>query len=586
MKNTTKLLLGFAILATVNFLLIACDNESDSDIFIVTFNSNGGSAVPSQEVPDGGKAAKPKGVSQQVNFALEGWYTDNNTFENKWNFDMDTVIEDITLYARWQAVSTLDYEDFGPVLVTTTYTVANAVHWINAVDAISNGGDDKAYIINITGDFSIEGIENYYDSYSYRYYYETSTFSEINDVTVSLRSDGKIITLSDDGNSLLCMWKSQNLIIRNVNLLGNNSNGSIVYIEDGIFSMHGGEIKNNMVSEDTIDYADGVYINKGNFTMYSGKISGNNCCGVHISEGTFIMYNGEISGNEGTGVSARTFTMHNGKISNNEGTGVSAGTFTMYNGKISNNEGTGVQSSNFTMHNGEISGNGYNGVRNFVGSFIMNGGTISNNTNIGVSIYVQSNRSSSFIMNEGIISGNLGGGVSTSVHVSGGESNIIMNGGTISGNTAEHGGGVYLYDWYGNGNINFTMNGGTISGNSASGDSYGGGYGGGVYAFGANKNFTMTGGIISGNTAYTGGGVCAGKFFTKYGGIIYGENEGVNSNIVSGGNTCGYAVYMDFFYDGKFFTGYRNTTLGEDDYITTSNELPEIVGETLNGWTR
>ena len=72
---------------------------------------------------------------------------------------------------------------------------------------------------------------------------------------------------------------------------------------------------------------------------------------------------------------------------------------------------------------------------------------------------------------------------------------FTMNGGKISGNTAEDmGGGVAV-----NQSATFTMNGGEISGNTAT-------TGGGVFNMGS---FAMTGGRITGNTATTGGGVAA-----------------------------------------------------------------------------
>ena len=82
------------------------------------------------------------------------------------------------------------------------------------------------------------------------------------------------------------------------------------------------------------------------------------------------------------------------------------------------------------------------------------------------------------------------------IDVSGGT--LELRNGSISGNTAPNGGGVYL-DY----NASFTMSGGEISANSASG-SYEN-YGGGVYVRGT---FTMNGGKIFGNTGgYGGGGV-------------------------------------------------------------------------------
>ena len=101
-----------------------------------------------------------------------------------------------------------------------------------------------------------------------------------------------------------------------------------------------------------------------------------------------------------------------------------------------------------------------------------------------------------------------------------------MNNGTISGNTAGYGGGVYTGG-------DFTMNNGTISDNTATSGS-----GGGVYARGS---FTMEDGKITDNTAKTesgtGGGVCAEGSFTMKNGEISGNTaEGSYSN---GSNVSG-----------------------------------------------
>lgn len=85
-----------------------------------------------------------------------------------------------------------------------------------------------------------------------------------------------------------------------------------------------------------------------------------------------------------------------------------------------------------------------------------------------------------------------GGGVRVSM-----DGAFTMNGGNISGNTAERdGGGVFVF--YGS----FNMNGGTISHNSAE-------YGGGVsfVTFGRPDVFNMNAGEICGNTATNGGGI-------------------------------------------------------------------------------
>jgi uncharacterized repeat protein (TIGR02543 family) len=68
--------------------------------YTVTFNSNGGSTVQAQTVASGAKAAEPQNVTRS-GYTLAGWFRDNTTFQNQWNFATDTVTENITLYAKW-----------------------------------------------------------------------------------------------------------------------------------------------------------------------------------------------------------------------------------------------------------------------------------------------------------------------------------------------------------------------------------------------------------------------------------------------------------------------------------------------------
>jgi len=136
------------------------------------------------------------------------------------------------------------------------------------------------------------------------------------------------------------------------------------------------------------------------------------------------------------------------------------------------------------------------------GTFVMNGGTISNNRAIGGAGVAVSGANSIFIMNGGTISNNAagghgGGGVSSAW---GSGTTFVMNGGTISNNTATL---TYNLDWLGGGGVEagsgtFTMNGGTISNNQTNGS------GGGVVVTGG--IFNIYGGTITGNTAGRPGG--------------------------------------------------------------------------------
>jgi uncharacterized repeat protein (TIGR02543 family) len=69
--------------------------------FTVTFNSNGGTAVEKQVVPDGGKLEPV--VSTKANFRLTGWYKEA-ALTNVWDFNTGLVTGNMTLYAKWESL--------------------------------------------------------------------------------------------------------------------------------------------------------------------------------------------------------------------------------------------------------------------------------------------------------------------------------------------------------------------------------------------------------------------------------------------------------------------------------------------------
>ena len=82
-------------------LLVACGPEEtpEDTTYTVTFNSAGGSAVPSQTVEEGGKATEPTAPTR-TGYNFQYWYLDNQNVP----FNFNTVITaDITLTAYWTA---------------------------------------------------------------------------------------------------------------------------------------------------------------------------------------------------------------------------------------------------------------------------------------------------------------------------------------------------------------------------------------------------------------------------------------------------------------------------------------------------
>jgi hypothetical protein len=287
---------------------------------------------------------------------------------------------------------------------------------------------------------------------------------------------------------------------------------------------------------------------KGNGLILDGNLLSDNASLIWVNGGTLILDGPTLrrnESNEGGGVSVGSngaFIMESGTISNNTATSTTTG-------------GGGVLvdgGSTFIMNSGTISGNNANGgggVGVMDGTFTMNSGAISNNTGASGSGGVGIAAGSTFTMNSGSISdnnvtnmGGAGGGV-------GANGTFTMYSGSISDNNVTgavgDAGGVIVFG-------NFTMYGGSISDNTVTNN------GGGVYVANGGT-FTLEDGEIGGNAASSyGGGVyvanAATATFIMSGGTVYGSSEGVNSNTAtsqgatffretSGNAYWGYGVY-------------------------------------------
>ena len=188
------------------------------------------------------------------------------------------------------------------------------------------------------------------------------------------------------------------------------------------------------------------------------------------------------------------------------------------------NEGTEIRN----MHFGA-----FGAVTNFGGDVIMNGGSIHDNVCTGKSagagaVFLRGPyQNTLFQMNGGEIYNNssthLGGAISTS-HTRN-ENKVVINGGTISQNTARGGGAIYAS------HAKVEMTGGEITGNKAVIDVVDGtkltsGEGGGAITLASGAVGTISGGTIHDNYSDLSGGaiqVFASSQLTIQGGEIYGN---------------------------------------------------------------
>jgi hypothetical protein len=286
----------------------------------------------------------------------------------------------------------------------------------------------------------------------------------------------------------------------------NESNEPLIAVSGELIMNEGVTLEKNKLNSSSFTYnhpggGGGVHLYSGGiFTMKGGSISGNTTNGygggVYVDDGgKFFMEGGDISNNKSSPDSYAEYNVGGGG-------GVyvhSGGEFTMKDGKIHDNTTNG--------HGGGVRLFGeYVGTEYKVGTFLMEGGIISDNKSEG-----SSNAQSGGIRVRGI---------------------FTMTGGTISGNSAPSGGGIGVADNDTN-NGTFIMKGGTISGNEAtSGD------GGGIRVYSRGT-------------------------FTKTGGTIYGKNDNSLQNIAKGN---GQAVYAQNGNTIKF----KNTTAGPGNNLSYS----------------
>ncbi|MDR2964740.1 MAG: InlB B-repeat-containing protein [Treponema sp.] len=374
-------------IVTVNITLFA---KWEQIVSIVTFESNGGSAVASATgVVYGSTISEPTAPTRN-GYTFAGWYKDNTTFAEPWVFATDTVTENITLYANWDLITfTVTFESNGGSAVApitnilpgdTVTAPANPTRagWFFGGWWRSNDNGITLtpwnFTIGIAEDITlyakwcpvaVDGFAgtDVYDSleealastiaaenYTVRIAQNqtlmpTSLIGAGRNITLTANNPaaGVIVQLSSNG-SMFTVDNGVTLALTDgVTLRGiNNNNASVVrVVTGGTFTMNGGEISGNI----NFEHGGGVYIDAGTFRMNgSAVITGNEAeygGGVYIEAGTFGMDSGTISSNtaysSGGGVYLENgnFTMSGSTISGNTtygdggGVVVQAGTFTV-----------------------------------------------------------------------------------------------------------------------------------------------------------------------------------------------------------------------------------------------------------------
>ena len=247
----------------------------------------------------------------------------------------------------------------------------------------------------------------------------------------------------------------------------------------------------------------GINITKGTVKLTDGaKITGNtatNGGGVYVgSDGTLFMYGKALIGDTLTGATATTVASSlsfANKASYGGGIYSEGNVYLGYNawGTTSGtaeplDSGYGVRRNYSTGDYAGIYGSGtvriktgnisYNTAASngggLCGNFILEGGTVSGNSaSNGAGMYIPNGITTSSITN-GTVSSNVAENNGGAAYISNG-GKLSLSGGTISANEATNGGAVFTYYYTSSSYGTFEMNGGTLSENSATG------HGGAVY---------------------------------------------------------------------------------------------------------
>jgi len=409
-------------------------------VYLVTFNANGGTFLSgnntiSIEVAGGELVSRPSNPTK-TGSGFINWYTEASMI-NVFNFN-NPINNNTTLHARYY------YDDDGDFLenaiINEIFTVGNATQWSSAINTIRNGGNGRNYIINVTGNFSVAGAA-------------TTTFGTAAGLTVSIRGENTI-SLSSNG-SLLIIGINQNVIIRDITLIGRTNNNTPLINVSGANSLF--EMKGNS------------NITGNTNTSNSGTTSGG---GIASSSVLIMRDRSSVTNNHVVMSSTSTSATSPSTIHSRGGGVYNTGSFIMFNDSF------------VSLNSVSTRGSVYNDVSNSLGGGVFSSGIFTMNDNSSVSSNISTFSSGASSLTTINVSN--GGGV----YISSG-SFLMNNNSSIRDNTATsfssigRGGGIYID--FGNFIMRDTA---TVYGNNANG------LGGGVFN---NSNSVSSIRIVSGS---------------------------------------------------------------------------------------
>lgn len=172
------------------------DIEVKSEIFTVTFNSLGGTTVESQQIEAGSFVEKPTEPTK-LGYSFDGWYTSTDggkTLSTKFDFTT-SILSDITLYAKWNAIIfTVTFNtDSGIFTEDTNQNVNYGEKVIEPTNPIRNGYDFLGWYESTDNGITLSELSYNFDTviteniYLYAKWKVTENFIYIEGTTIEGR---------------------------------------------------------------------------------------------------------------------------------------------------------------------------------------------------------------------------------------------------------------------------------------------------------------------------------------------------------------------------------------------------------------
>ena len=98
--------MGAALCLAAALTLCGCDNGGNNgpvqtvEKFTVSFDTQGGSSIDSQQVEKGKFATRPETDPTKTGYSFTGWFKESSC-ENDFDFEADAILADTTIYASW-----------------------------------------------------------------------------------------------------------------------------------------------------------------------------------------------------------------------------------------------------------------------------------------------------------------------------------------------------------------------------------------------------------------------------------------------------------------------------------------------------